>query len=259
MPFLESENMRLFYRLEGRGELPVLVLSHSLGADHAMWQPQMPDLLEHFAVLRYDTRGHGASAAPSGGYSIEQLGRDVLALAEAFEIEKFAFCGLSMGGGIGQWLALHAPQRLAKLALANTSPKFGNQDLWNTRIKLIKQGGMAAVVDASMERFFSASRRNGAHAQSIRRVLLGTDPAGYLGCCFALRDLDFRQELGRINLPALVIGSEADPSTPWEGNGELLARGIKGARTALLQGAHLSNLEQPQAFTATLLEFLLEK
>jgi 3-oxoadipate enol-lactonase len=258
MPFLNTDNTRIFYRLEGRAELPVLALSHSLGCDHAMWEPQMPELLARFCVLRYDTRGHGASGVPAGDYSIEQLGRDVLALADALTIDKFGFCGLSMGGAIGQWLALRAPQRLSRLVLANTSPKFGTDELWNTRINAVRKGGMAAVTEAGMERFFSRQKRAAAYAQSIRRILLGTDPAGYVACCAALRDVDFRADLTRIQAPTLVIGSDADPSTPWESNGELLARGISGARSLILPGAHLSNLEEPERFTQAVAEFLAQ-
>lgn len=259
MPFLNINNTQLFYRLEGRDDLPTLALSHSLGCDHAMWDPQMPDLLAHFRVLHYDTRGHGASGAPAGDYSIEQLGHDLLELADALKIDNFAFCGLSMGGAVGQWLALHAPQRLTSLVLANTSPKFGTDETWNDRRKQVKEGGMAAVADTIMERFFAPQRRGGVYAQCVRRVLLGTDPAGYIACCAALRDVNFKNHLGSITLPTLVIGSDADPSTPWEANGEVLARNIPGARHVLLRGAHLSNLEQPRAFTTALLEFLLEK
>jgi 3-oxoadipate enol-lactonase / 4-carboxymuconolactone decarboxylase len=257
VPFLNVNNTRLFYRLEGRDDLPALALSHSLGCDHAMWDPQMPDLLAHFRVLRYDTRGHGASGAPAGDYSIEQLGRDLLGLADTLKMEKFAFCGLSMGGAVGQWLALHAPQRLTSLVLANTSPKFGTDETWNDRRKQVMEGGIAAVADTIMERFFAPQRRAGVYAQSIRRVLLCSDPSGYVACCAALRDLNFKNDLGRISVPTLVIGSDSDPSTPWEANGEVLARNIPGAKQVLLRGAHLSNLEQPRAFTAALLEFLL--
>ncbi|MGZ4845381.1 MAG: alpha/beta fold hydrolase, partial [Candidatus Angelobacter sp.] len=131
MPFAEINQTRLFYRLEGRSNLPALVLSHSLGCDHSMWAPQMPDLLHHFQVLRYDTRGHGASGVPAGDCTLEQLGQDVLGLAEKLGLAKFAFCGLSMGGAVGQWLAVNAPQRLTALVLANTSPKFGTPDTWD--------------------------------------------------------------------------------------------------------------------------------
>ncbi|HKT50611.1 MAG TPA: alpha/beta fold hydrolase, partial [Candidatus Angelobacter sp.] len=135
MPFVSINNVRLFYRLEGRPELPVLVLSHSLGCDLGMWDPQMPNLLEQFRVLRYDTRGHGASDVPTGEYSIEMLGRDVVNSCTALNIERFAFCGLSMGGAVGQWLALNAAERISSLVLANTSPKFGTRETWDARLQ----------------------------------------------------------------------------------------------------------------------------
>lgn len=261
MPFLNVNNTRLFYRLEGRSGLAVLVLSHSLGCDHAMWEPQMPDLLEHFHVLRYDTRGHGASAVPAGDYTIDQLGRDALALADGLGIKKFALCGLSMGGAVGQWLALNAPERLSSLVLANTAARFGTPELWETRRTAVREGGMPAIVDLTMQRFFSAKMLAlglaDPHAESVRSVFLGTDPAGYLSCCAALRDVDFRTQLTQIRTPTLVIGSDSDPSTPWADAGSVLAREIAGAKAVVLSGAHLSNLAQPRTFTSALLEFLM--
>jgi 3-oxoadipate enol-lactonase/4-carboxymuconolactone decarboxylase len=259
LPFAEINNSRLFYRLEGQSGLPVLVLSHSLGCDHAMWDLQMPDLLHHFQVLRYDTRGHGASSVPAGDFTLDQLGHDALGLADKLGITKFAFCGLSMGGAVGQWLAIHAPQRLTALVLANTSPKFGTPELWDTRRKAVLDGGMQAVADAVMQRFFSVQNQASTAAQSTRSVLLGTDPKGYVGCCAALRDLDTHSSLSKIAVPTLVIGSDKDLSTPWEGNGSVLAREIPNARAVKLDTAHLSNLEQPRAFTGAVLDFLLPR
>jgi 3-oxoadipate enol-lactonase / 4-carboxymuconolactone decarboxylase len=257
VPFAEINNTRLFYRLEGRGDLPLLVLSHSLGCDHSMWDPQMPDLLNHFQVLRYDTRGHGASAVPPGDYTLDQLGQDALGLADKLGLTRFAFCGLSMGGAIGQWLAINAPQHLTSLVLANTSPKFGTQDTWDARRKAVSEGGMQAIVDMVMQRFFSPDRQTAALAQSTRTVLLGTDPKGYAACCAALRDADTQAALSKITIPTLVIGSDKDPSTPWEAHGAILARDIPGAKALRLQTAHLSNLEQPRTFTTAVLDFLL--
>lgn len=257
MPFARVNNTRLFYRLEGRADLPVLALSHSLGCDSGMWDPQMPDLLEHFRALRYDTRGHGASDVSPGDYSIDMLGRDVLGLCAALDVASFAFCGISMGGAVGQWVALNAAEKLSALVLANTSPQFGTRDAWDARLQAVREGGMPAVADAGMERFFSPGNRTSALAQTIRAVLLGADPAGYAGCCVALRDVNFKDLLRRIKVPTLVIGSDQDPSTPWQGNGEVLARDIAGAKTVMLRGAHLSSLEQPRAFTSAVLGFLL--
>src|SRR5689334_1449319 len=223
-----------------------------------MWAPQMADLLQHFQVLRYDTRGHGASDAPAGEYTLEQLGRDALGLADSLHIEKFAFCGLSMGGAVGQWLALNAPDRLTALVLANTSPQFGPAEYWNTRKKTVLENGMAAIVDIAMPRFFSADAEGREILVSAATsVLLGTNPAGYAACCSVIRDVDHRSQLGRIKTPTLVIAGNKDVSTPWEGHGEVLAREIPGAKAVRLPAAHLSNLEKPRSFTTALLDFLL--
>jgi len=258
MPFVTSDKTRLFYRLEGNPSLPLLVLSHSIGTDHAMWEPQMPDLVPHFQILRYDTRGHGASDAPKGEYSVEQLGRDVLALADALGLSSFVFCGLSLGSAIGQWLAINTPERMTKLVLANSSPRLGTVATWQARIDAVQKGGMAAIVEIAMQRFFSQESiaRANPFAASVLSVLLGTDPDGYMGCCAALRDFDSRRNLGKIKTPTLVISGDKDVSTPWAGNGELLAQGIAGVQAVHLPAAHLSNLECPRGFSAAVATFL---
>ena len=183
MPFVTVRNTRMFYRLQGNAGRPVLILSHSIGTDHSMWDPQVADLLPHFQVLRYDTRGHGASDVPAGEYSVEMLGGDILGLADALGISQFAFCGLSMGGAIGQWVAAHAPERVTHLVLANTSPQFVPRANWETRIAAVVKGGMPAIVDVVMPRFFlpETLAKHDPHAASIRSVFLGTDPAGIHG------------------------------------------------------------------------------
>lgn len=258
MPFATIDNRRLFYRLEGSEEKPVLVLSHSIGADHAMWDPQVPDLLSHFQVLRYDIRGHGASDAPEGDYSIEQLGRDVLGLTDALKISEFAFCGLSLGGAIGQWIAIHASGRVSRVVLANTSPQFGPRANWDARRQAVLDGGMGAVIDLVMQRFFSPQTlaRRDTYAQSVRSVILGTDPIGYAGCCAALRDMDHSRLLHEIHIPTLVISGDRDVATPWTGHSEILTREIPNAQAVRLPAAHLSNIERPRSFTAALLDFL---
>jgi len=226
-----------------------------------MWAPQATDLINDFQVLGYDTRGHGASDVPPGDYTVEQLGRDVLDLADALHIREFSFCGLSMGGAVGQWLAINAPERLKALVLANTAPRFGTPEIWEQRIRAVREGGMKAIVDMAIERFFAPEMREQGdpQVQSIRAVLLGADPQGYLRCCAALRDMDYRPLLGKIKVPTLVIGGDRDPSTPWTENGEVLAKGIAGARSLVLPAAHLSNLARPHSFTTTLIEFVQPK
>ncbi len=165
---------------------------------------------------------------------MSRLGRDVIGLADALKISKFAFCGLSMGGAIGQWLALNAPDRVSGLVLANTSPQFGPRTNWETRMRTASEKGMAGIVEVVMPRFFSSETlaRGDAHANAVRSVLLGTNPAGYAGCCAALRDFDQTRSLGKIRIPTLVIVGDHDVSTPWAGHGEILAREIPGARAS---------------------------
>lgn len=237
----------------------MLVLSHSIGTDHGMWEPQIGDWIQHFQVLRYDIRGHGASEGPAGDYAIDQLGEDVLALTDALGIRKFAFCGLSLGGAIGQWLAINFPDRMERLILANTAPKFGSREQWETRIRMVREGGMSAIVDLALQRFFSKEsiERGNPYVPSIKSVLLGTNPAGYTGCCAALRDFDSTSLLEKISAPTLVITGQRDVSTPWAGNGEVLVQRISGALSIQLDAAHLSNLECPHSFSSAVAEFLL--
>jgi 3-oxoadipate enol-lactonase/4-carboxymuconolactone decarboxylase len=224
-----------------------------------MWDLQVENLLPHFQILRYDTRGHGASEATAGEYSIEMLGKDVLALVDVLGISQFAFCGLSLGGAIGQWIAANAPERVTHLVLANTSPQFVPRTNWEARIAAVLKGGMPAVVDVAMQRFFSPDTlaKQDPHVASIRSVFLGTDPVGYLGCCAALRDMNHGDLLRQIKAPTLVISGDGDVATPWNGHGERLAQEIPRAKALHLAAAHLSNLERPRSFTTAVLEFLL--
>ena len=258
MPFAKVGNTRAFYRLEGNAGRPVLMLSHSIGTDHAMWDSQVPDLLPYFQILRYDIRGHGASDAPAGEYTVELLARDALAVADAAGIDSFAFCGISLGGAVGQWLATDASARVTKLILANTSPQFGPPANWETRRATVLKDGTAAIVDMAMSRFFSPETlmRQSPEAASVRSVFLGTDRTGYAGCCAALRDFNHTARLSQIRVPTLVISGDRDVSTPWIGHGEILAREIPGSRSVQVPAAHLSNLERPRTFTAALLDFL---
>jgi 3-oxoadipate enol-lactonase/4-carboxymuconolactone decarboxylase len=258
VPLLQNGPARVFYRVHGNDDKPVLFLSHSLGQDHGMWDAQAEWLSPHFRIVRYDTRGHGASAVPEGDYTLDDLGRDVLRLADALGIERFAFCGLSLGGMIAQWLAVTVPERVTAIVLANTSAR-PEAERMETRRRTVLADGMPAVADAVMQRFFSPRllAANTPPVAESRRTLLATDPVGYAGCCAAIRDMDRVKTLAEIRCPTLVVDGDLDVSLPWKGHGELLADGIPGASVVHLPAAHLSNLERPRAFTAAVLQFLL--
>jgi len=259
MPLLTVGNLSCYYRLDGAAERPVLVLSHSLGLDHGMWDAQAADLLPHFRVLRYDVRGHGASSAPPGDYSIAELGRDLLAIADACDVPCFAFCGLSLGGMIGQWLAVHAPERVTHLVLANTTSRLSDPQLMEARRRAVLENGMTAIEDLVMGRFFSPAVMASPSPQvsSARRTLLSTNPVGYAGCCAAIRDMDHTGLLSQIRVPTLVISGDLDVGMPWDGHAAVLTRAIEGARALRLPAAHISNIERPRSFSAALLEFLV--
>lgn len=261
MPHADLDDLRLHYRLDGhwdrRDEAPVLVLSHALGASHAMWVPQREALAVHFRVLSYDGRGHGDSSVTQGPYSVAQLGQDVLALADALDIKRFHFCGLSMGGLVGQWLASQAPTHVDRLVLASTAPRFGPRETFDARIRGVLAEGMAPLVEGILERWFTAPFRGHETTQveRIRALLQACPPAGYAANCAAVRDADLRESLSRITAPTLVISGSADAGATPE-QGRELAHGIAGARFVELPAAHLSNVEAATEFNALLLEHL---
>ena len=258
MAFAELDGIRIRYELTGDPGLPVLVMSHSLGVDLTMWEPQLAALARHLRVLRYDTRGHGGSSVPEGPYTAADLGGDVLALLDALGIQQVSFCGLSMGGVVGQWLGIHAQDRIQKLVLADTAAKIGTEEGWNSRIETVLHDGLDPVVPGTLERWFTAPFRV-AEPETIARtaaVLGATSAKGYAGCCAVIRDADFRGSIAQIGLPTLVITGSDDPVTP-PADGRFMADSIAGSRYAELDAAHLSNVEAAGAFNEALLAFLL--
>ena len=251
----------LNYRFDGAEGLPVLVLSNSLGTSLGMWDEQIPAFAKHFRVLRYDTRGHGESSVSPGPYSIEQLGRDVLGLLDGLGIERFTFCGLSMGGLIGQWLALHAGPRLQRLVLCNTAAKIGTEQVWNDRIKTVLNGqqqAMRDMRDASIARWFTPgfAEQQPDVARRITDMIASTSPDGYVANCAAVRDADFREQLAGITVPTLVVCGAKDPVTTVE-HGQFIQTQVAGAELAVFEAAHLSSVEAGEAFTQRVLEFLV--
>jgi 3-oxoadipate enol-lactonase/4-carboxymuconolactone decarboxylase len=258
MPVITLGSRRFYYRLDGSDGRPVLVLSHSLGLDHTQWDPQVAALAPHLRILRFDTLGHGGSDAPPGDYTMDDLGRQALALLDALEIDRFAFCGLSMGGMTGLWLAAHVPARVSSLILANSSAKPDAKAMEARRLAVL-QGGTASVEPQVMGRFFTARSlaANPPHVAGARRTLLATNTLGYAGCCAAVRDFDLTGALDRLKVPTLVISGNFDPSLPWAGHSDRLAASIPGAKVVHLPTAHISNLEAPATFTAALADLLL--
>ena len=229
MPLIHAGGLRQYYRIDGRDDQPALLLLHSLGCDHAQWDAQAADFQPYFRVLRYDLRGHGATDAPDGEYTIELLARDALALADGLGIERFALCGLSLGGMIGQWLAARAPERVTHVVLANTSSRYSDPSPMEARRKIVLQQGMAAVEDTVMQRFFTVETlaANPPAVARIRRVLRATDPAGYAGCCAAVRDLDQTSMLAAIRAPAMIVVGDRDVSTPGKATEMFLPAGFR--------------------------------
>lgn len=250
----------LNYRLEGPEAAPVLVLSNSLGTDLGMWDAQAAVWREHFRVLRYDTRGHGASLVTAGPYSIAQLGADVLALLDALDIAKVHFLGLSMGGLIGQWLGINAGERLLSLTLCNTAAQIGTAEVWNTRIDTVRKGGeqaMRDLGDASLARWFTPAfvQAQPAQAQRITQMLAATSPEGYAANCAAVRDADYREQVGRITVPTLIVAG-GDDAVTTPAHGRFLQTQIAGAQFVEFPAAHLSNVEVGTPFTQRVLTFL---
>lgn len=256
MPLVDYGGLKTHYALTGEGE-SVLVFSNSLGTNFSMWDPQMRDLERRFRVLRYDTRGHGQSSVTAGDYSIEQLGRDVLGLLDSLRIDRVHFCGLSMGGMIGIWLGINAPNRLHRLVLCNTAAKIGTEDGWNARIASVRKDGMKSVASSVVERWFTPEfrARSKEKVAWTRQMLEKSPPEGYASCCAAIRDMDQRGAVGQIKTPTLVIYGGSDPVIP-NSEAHFLTDNIRGSEQTELAAAHLSNIEQPEAFTKALGDFL---
>ncbi len=237
----------------GPEDAPAVLLAHSVGCDLTLWEHQAAALQDRYRVIRYDARGHGGSDAPVGDYRIEQLADDAIAVLDALGVAKAHLCGLSLGGTLGMWLALHRPERLASLVLADTAARLGTAEGWQARIDATMAGGTASIADMSMTRFFSDAFRAAAPTvvETFRQGLIATADQGFAGCCAVLRDCDFTASLGAIATPTLVICGKQDAPTP-PSDSEILAGAIPGARLMLLDAGHISAVEAPDAFTAAI-------
>ncbi len=257
---IKANDILINYELSGGENLPVVMLSHSLACSLMMWAPQMELLQSQFRVLNFDTRGHGGSDAPEGAYTLDGLADDALALLDALDIQTVHFVGLSMGGMIGQCLALNHPQRLKSLTLCDTAARIPDeaQPIWDERIAVARKDGMQALATDTLGRWFTPPYRD-EHPQTVDRIrqqILNTPVAGFVGCIEAIRRLNHLERLSQVTPPTLIIVGEEDPGTPVEASEAMHAR-IKGSRLVVLpNAAHLSNIEQAAEFNKVLIDFL---
>lgn len=255
-----AKDLHVNCQYSGPEQAPLVVLSHSLASSGIMWEQQVPALVDGYRVLRYDTRGHGGSDAPAGPYTLDELGDDVIAILDALEIERVHWVGLSMGGMIGQNLAIRYPQRLLSVVLCDTASTVAPQarPLWDERIAVAEKSGMEPLCGETMARWFTSPflEADGPELRVIREQFLYTPISGYVGCCQAIRELDYTRQLSQIALPVHLIVGADDPSTPPEAS-RVIQEEIAGASLTVIEsGSHLCNVEQPDAFNRALIGFL---
>lgn len=255
---IKANGIDIHYEITGSG--PVAMFAHSLGSDLTIWEAQKSALAGRRTVLTYDLRGHGQTPSTPGAYGFDLLAQDALALLDALHIDQASFVGISLGGMIGQAVALAAPQRIDRLVLADTTCAYPPeaQAAWPERIRQIEASGLGPLVAPTLERWFTAPYR-AAHpevAARIGAIIRATPVAGYVGCCHAIAQLDFTARLAALVLPTLVVVGDSDPGIPLP-LAQALAAAIPGARLEVIRdAAHLSNMEQADAFNRLLLEFL---
>lgn len=260
MPMIDADGCRLNVAVDGRDGGPTIMLSNSLGATMAMWEPQMAALKKLFRVVRYDRRGHGQSDVPAGPYSMDRFGKDVLAILDDLNIDRVHWCGLSMGGMVGQWLGANAPDRIDRLILANTTCYYPDPTNWQNRIKTVRENGLAAIADTVISGWLTAdfSAREPETAARMKAMLIASPIEGYLACCEALSRLDQRDLLPRIKAPTLIIAGRHDQSTPVDASVYMRSQ-IPDASMTLLDAAHISNVEQAHNFTDAVIGFLTQR
>jgi 3-oxoadipate enol-lactonase len=259
MPFVDLPQARIHYLLSGDSSLPALVLSNSLGTNFSIWDARVAEFERHFRILRYDMRGHGKSSVPPPPYSVPELAGDLLSLADFLGIDRFHFCGLSIGGMIGMSLALQSPARLRKLVLCSTAAKIGTFESWNTRIEMVRTQGMKEIARATPPRWFTPDFQNSSPEviAAVVRSIESLNPDGYIGGCCAVRDFDAYSTVSSIHVPVLVVSGTHDPAAP-PSDGHFLADHISGARYVELNASHISIMEDPQRFANEVLDFLTE-
>lgn len=248
----------LAYHLEGADDAPVVVLASAIATDMRMWNPQRAVLSQDFRVLRYDQRGHGGSPTPPGPYRIDDLGTDLVGLLDRLEIERAHVCGVSLGGMVGMWMGIHAPERVDRLVLACTAPERGPADRWHQRARQARESGLESMADDAVSRWISSElpEERAGDLALLREMFVGTDEAGYAACCEAIGGMDFRDALHRVVAPTLVISGGNDPAVPIE-DARALAEAIPGARHVnIADASHLANVDAAETFNELVLQHL---
>ena len=257
MPKFTSSDAEINYETFGDSAKPALIFSNSLGTKFSMWQPQINFFKKEYFIVCYDTRGHGASSAPKGPYRIEQLGTDVINLLDHLNIAKASFCGISMGGITGQWLAIHHPERFNHVVVCNTAAKIGQEQAWNERAALVREQGLKPIAETAASRWFTEPfiRSNAAIVESLSNDLGAGSPEGYASCCEALAKADVREQLKNITVPMLVVAGQKDPVTTVA-DAQYIINNVRTSSLFEINASHISNLEQPKAFNMILDTFL---
>lgn len=260
MPFTENDGASIYWKLEGVETAPPLVLLNSIGTDMDLWDGLIVVLRQRHLILRLDTRGHGASSAPKGDYTLNALANDVIAVMEDAGLREADVAGISLGGMIGMQLALSHPERIRRLALICTSATM-DRNAWQARIDTIRAEGMEGISDLAVTRFLSEEfiAKQPEVTATLRRALVEMDADGYAGCAAAIRDMTLDNQLNSIAAPAVVVTGTRDVSTPYDGHGDFLVHGIPGARHASIDAAHLASIEAPSALARLLEKFLLDE
>jgi 3-oxoadipate enol-lactonase len=252
-----SDGVRIDYSTAGAATSPALLFINSIATTRELWDRQVPRCSKSFRVITYDARGHGYSQVNSGDYTIEQLGRDALAVLDAAGVESAHVCGISLGGLTAMWLGVHAPGRVKSLVLANTGARIGSLEMWTERIAFVRRQGMATLADMTMPRWFTDGfrARQPQTVEQFRAMVAACPKDGYLGCCAALRDADLREAMSTMSCPVLCVAGSSDQATPPESLRFIHER-IAGSKTLLLDAAHLTNVEQDHAFTNAVMDFI---
>ena len=257
MPTFTSNDAQINYQTFGDATKPALIFSNSLGTNFKMWQAQIDFFQQDFFVICYDTRGHGASSAPQGPYSIDQLGQDVVNLLDHLNVEKAAFCGISMGGLTGQWLAIHRPERFNQVVVCNTAAKIGQEQAWNDRAVLVREQGLQPIASTAASRWFTEPfiQSNATVVNNLQNDLAAGSAEGYASCCEALAKADVREQLKDITVPVLVVAGQQDPVTTVV-DGQFMVERIANSQLFEINASHISNVELPNEFNQAVKQFI---